>query len=426
MLRLTLLIALVLLNCRVFAQESALALKADRMLDVETGEIVRNVVIIIEKGVIKSVNEKNSVDGLEVLDLGDVTLLPGLIDMHTHLMRDVTGGGGGFNPNALGAAAMFTLTGVKNAKTTLLAGFTTVRDLGSFELVDIAMSRAINRGMIDGPRIIPSGYAISITGGHTDASGFGLGSTQIGVEKGAADGPDEILKAVRYQIKHGAKVIKIAATAGVFSQEASNAAQQMTYEEIKTAVEEAARHGVKVAAHAHGTEGIIAASNAGVASIEHASILSEEAINTLIENDTYIVPTAHVRKGMNLRVLPPSIKTKAEGIFKTMETSHRMAYEAGVKIAFGTDAAVIPHGDNAKEFSAYTNLGMSNIEAIRTATLNARELLGIDDRGIIEKAKLADIIAVRGNPLEDITTLEHTVFVMKGGTIYKNTTSSKD
>ncbi|MGH7482443.1 MAG: metal-dependent hydrolase family protein, partial [Longimicrobiales bacterium] len=235
---------------------------------------------------------------------------------------------------------------------------------------------------------------------------------------GVADGVDEVVEAVRQQIKHGARVIKICATAGVLSFEESVGAQQMTEEEMRAAVEEAARHGIPVAAHAHGTAGIKAAVRAGVASIEHGSILDDEAIELMRERGTYLVPTTYLADAIDLDALPAQIRAKAEHVLPIMRESLRRAIAAGVPIAFGTDAAVYPHGDNAREFAVYVRLGMSPVDAIRTATVEAAALLGVDDRGVVAEGRLADLIAVPGNPFQDVRTLENVRFVMKGGVVY--------
>jgi imidazolonepropionase-like amidohydrolase len=284
--------------------------------------------------------------------------------------------------------------------------------------------KAIDESIIDGPRVIPAGHAISITGGHGDLSmweNFTYGILENGYKHGIADGAEEVTKAVRYQLKHGAKLIKVMATAGILSLEGSAGAQQYSVEELNAAVKEASRHGVKVAAHAHGTEGIIAASNAGVASIEHASILTDKAIKALIKNGTYVVPTAYLNEPHNIEFLPAPMRVKAEQIMPIARNSHTKAIKAGVKFSFGTDAGLpkeIAHGENAKEFAALVRLGMTPINAIRTATINAAELLGTEDRGELKKGMMADIIAVDGNPLQDITLLEGVSFVMKSGKIY--------
>jgi len=400
-------------------------LKAERMLDVESGKIITPAVVVVEGDRIRSVNSGQVPANARVIDLGNVTLLPGLMDMHVHLtmnldadyrLRTVTED-----------EASATLRGARNAKTTLLAGFTTVRNVGlvtpAHDLIDVSLSHASDMGWIDAPRIVPCGHALSITGGHIDPDmigPFAQGILNIPPEDGVADGIDEVVQAVRHQIKYGAKWIKIAATAGVFSMEDSIGAQQYTYEEMKAIVDEAARHGVKVAAHAHGTAGIIAAVKAGVISIEHGSMLNDEAIHLMIEKGTYLVPTTHLADAFDFTTVPPVIRKKAETLIPLAKESVRKAVQAGVKIAFGTDVPVFPHGENAKEFGALVDRGMKPIDAIRTATTNAAGLLGVDDRGVIKEGKLADIIAVTGNPLEDIHVLESVRFVMKGGNIYKN------
>jgi imidazolonepropionase-like amidohydrolase len=390
--------------------------RADRMLDVERGRIVRPAVVVIEDGRIRSVNPESVPDG-RVIDLGDVMLLPGLMDMHVHLTGDIEGDW--VNRAVREGPADWALRGARNAERTLLAGFTTVRDVGASGFANVAVARAVDKGLVDGPRVVPSGHPLGITGGHCDVTGYAPGILERGPEAGIADGAAEVLKAVRYQIKHGAGVIKTCATAGVLSFEGPVGAQQYSEEELRVMVEEAARHGLKVAAHAHGTEGIIAAVRAGVASIEHGSMLNDEAIALMKERGTYLVPTTYLADAINLDVLPPPVRAKAEFVLPVGKESLRRAIRAGVKIAFGTDAAVFPHGQNAKEFAALVERGMSPIEAIRAATVNAADLLGVDDRGRIAPGTLADLIAVPGDPLEDVRVLEDVRFVMKGGRVYK-------
>ena len=391
-------------------------LRAARMLDVQTGRIVSPAVVVIEKDRIKSVNPA-SVPAGTVIDLGDVTLLPGLIDMHTHLSFDIEGNW--LHRSVTDTAGDNALRGARNARKTLLAGFTTVRDLGSADFVDVALMRAIDQDFVPGPRMFPAGHSIGITGGHCDTTGYIPGVRERGPESGVADGPEAVLKAVRYQIKHGAKVIKVCATAGVLSLEGPVGAQQLSEIELRTIVEEAGRHGLKVAAHAHGTEGIIAAVRAGVASVEHGSLLNDEAISLMKQRGTYLVPTTYLGQAIRLDALPPSIRAKAEYVLPLARQSLQLAIKSGVKIAFGTDAAVYPHGDNAREFAVLVERGMTPADAIRTATLNAVDLLGVSDRGNIAPGLLADLVAVPGNPLENIRALEDVRFVMKGGTIYK-------
>jgi imidazolonepropionase-like amidohydrolase len=372
------------------AAEQVTVLRAERLLDVATGQLISNAVVVVEGDRIQAVQPAEVPEGAEVIELGDMTLLPGLIDMHTHLTGDLDKES--FVRPVREGPIDKALRGAGNARTTLLAGFTTVRDIGAGGFADVALMRAIDRGLLEGPHIVPVGNALGITGGHCDLTGFAPGILEGGPEQGIADGPDEILKAVRYQIKHGAQVIKTCATAGVLSFEGPVGAQQYSEEELRVMVEEARRHGIKVAAHAHGTEGIIPAVRAGVASIEHGSMLNDEAIQ---------------------------FRAKAEYLMPLARESVRQAVRAGVKIAFGTDAAVFPHGQNAKEFGALVERGMTPLQAIQAATLNAVDLLGVDDRGLLEAGRLADIIAVPGNPLEDVGVLEDVRFVMKGGRIHK-------
>lgn len=398
------------------------------MLDVRKGVLITPAVVLVKDGMIAQINPGTIPDGVTVIDLAGKVLLPGLIDMHVHLASGDTT----YNATSLvtESTAYVTLRSLRNAQRDLMAGFTTLRAVGqdhpSLELIDVEVAKAIEAGIVDGPRIISAGHGISITGGHYDLSmwdDFTYGSLEKGYQYGIADGADEVVKAVRYQIKHGAKWIKIVATAGILSLEATAGAMQYSPKELIAAVEEASRHGIKVAAHAHGTEGIMAASNAGAASIEHASMLSEEAIAVLLKNKTYIVPTAYLNEPHNMDFLPAAMRRKAEEMMVLARASHAKAIKAGVKFAFGTDAGLpreLAHGENAKEFATLVRLGMTPINAIRTATINADDLLSTNDRGVLERGKLADIIALDGNPLQDITLLERVSFVMKGGKVYLN------
>ena len=391
------------------------------MLDVVSGKLVEDVTVVVRGRTIESVQvgseEPPNVVATNVtyLDLGEKTLLPGLMDMHVHLTGAIDGD---FVHRVVHeGAADAALRGAANCKKTLLAGFTTVRNVGAGEFVDISLMRAVERGDIDGPWIFGAGHSLSITGGHGDETGFRPELFQRGPEQGIADGVDEVIQAVRAQIKYGAKVIKVVATAGVLSFEDQVGAQQYSDEELVAIVEEAARHHVKVAAHAHGAEGIHAAVEAGVASIEHGSVLTDETIALMKDLGTYLVPTTYLAEAIDLDNLPPKLRSKAESILPQARESLARAIAAGVPIAYGTDAAVIPHGDNGKEFAILVKLGMSPLDAIRTATLNAADLLGVDDRGTIEPGKLADMIAVDGDPLADVTTLERVRWVMHGGRV---------
>lgn len=387
--------------------------RAARMLDMESGRLVRDARVLIEGDRIAAVNPPSVPSGARTIDLGDVTLLPGFIDAHTHLAGEL-------GPNMRLVPVTETevdaaFHAARHARTTVMAGFTTVRDFGG--QVTVALGHAVERGDVIGPRVVPSRNSLGITGGHCDVTGYAPGILEQRAEDGVADGPWDVVRAVRYQIKHGAQVIKICATAGVLSLEGPVGAQQFSDEELAAIVEEAARHGIKVAAHAHGTEGIKAAVRAGVASIEHGSMLDDEAIALMKQRGTYLVPTAYLRERINLAVLPPPIRRKAETVLPLAKVSLEKAVASGVKIAFGTDAAVYPHGENAKEFAMYVAAGMTPLAALRSATTAAADLLGVTDRGTIAPGKLADIVAVPGNPLEDITVTERVRFVMVGGRV---------
>lgn len=399
----------------VQAPPEVTVLRAARMLDVVEGEIVKDAVVVIEGERIVSVNPASPPTAAKLLDLGDVTLLPGLMDLHTHLGYSLEPGF--WMLEVIEGPADVAYRSVGNARKTLMAGFTTVRDFGG--PVTVALSRAEEKGRVESPRVIPSRNSLGITGGHCDVTGFAPGVRELGPKEGVADGVDEVVEAVRYQIKHGAKWIKTCATAGVLSFEGPVGAQQYAYEELRAMVEEAARHGVKVAAHAHGTEGILAAVRAGVASIEHGSMLDEEAIRLMKENGTYLVPTTYLADSIDLEALPPHIRAKAEYVLPVAKESVRQAIRANVKIAFGTDSGVYPHGENPREFISMVDRGMTPLEALRTATFYAADLLDLEDRGVIEEGRLADLVAVPGDPTQRIEVIENVRFVMKGGEVYK-------
>ena len=390
--------------------------KAARYLDVVSGKYVAPAVIVIDDGKIAAINPPAAPEG-KLVDLGDLTLLPGLMDAHVHLTYDIEPGFE--NAPVRETAADEALRGAANARKTLLAGFTTVRNLGAGGFSDVSLMTAIDKGRVAGPRIIPAGHALGITGGHCDATGFAPGVLEIGPEEGVADGTAAFVRAARYQIKHGAKVIKICATAGVLSFEDSVGAQQMSFEEMKAVADEAHRHGVKVAAHAHGTAGIIAASNAGIDSIEHGSIITDEAAKVLKKNKTWLDSTLYLAQTINWDALPPLLAAKGRDVMPKADKSFELALKYGIKMALGTDAAVYPHGKNAGELVRHVELGQSAIEAIRSATINNAELFGTADRGRIAPGLLADIIGVDGDPLADIKTLQSVGFVMKGGEVYK-------
>jgi len=397
------------------AHAEVLVLKADAYVDVDAGKRVTPGVVVVDGDRIAAVNPATLPAGTRIVELPGLTLLPGFIDAHVHLGSDL--GEGWVTREVEWTDVDDALLGVKNARLTLDSGFTTVRNLGSSGFVDVSLKHAVERGDIAGPRIVPAGHAIGATGGHCDATGYAPGLLEPGPRQGVADGPEEIAKAVRYQIKHGAQVIKICATAGVMSYEGPVGAQQYTTAELRAVVDEARLHGIPVAAHAHGPEGIIAASNAGVDSIEHGSLMTPEAIETLKKNGTWLVPTLY--QWFEPYDLPPVLHAKNEYIKARVGDSMHAAFAAGVKVALGTDAGAGPHGRSGKEFTSYVEHGMSSADALRAGTINAAALLRVDDRGRLRAGLLADIVAVPGNPLADIRVVENVQFVMKSGEIVR-------
>ncbi|TDS12046.1 imidazolonepropionase-like amidohydrolase [Maribacter caenipelagi] len=415
---------LLLLTATLSTIAQSKLIKADSYLDVRTGKLISPANLLIENGTIKSINPKTLPEGVETVDLSGKILLPGLMDMHVHLDGDFRGS---WDYIYKESASQGTVRAVVNAEKTLMAGFTTIRSIGQLhitpELIDVAVSEASNKGMIAAPRIIPSGHMISINGGHGDISlGLAEGLVTVGPNDGIINGKYDAIEAVRYQIKHGAKFIKMHATAGVLSMEDAIGAQQLSNEEMKTIVDEASRHHIKVAAHAHGTKGIKEAIKAGVYSIEHGSIIDDEGIQLMKENNVYLVPTRGLATIIEPMIdkMDPVMAGKAKYVMPIAKQNLTKAIKADVKIAFGTDTPIIPHGKNAIEFAALIECGMSTKEAIKTATTNSAEMLGLTDRGEVKEGLLADLIAVDTNPIDDITTLEHVKFVMKDGVVYKN------
>lgn len=401
-------------------EPSTVAIRAAHMLNVVDGKMIDHPIVLVKDGRILAVGKDVLIpSGSKVIDLGNKTLLPGLIDMHTHLTGDPENTG--FSSVAL-SIPRIALIGAKNARRTLLAGFTAVRDVGAEGYADIALRDAINAGDVVGPRMMASGPALGITGGHCDdtmhAPEYKISGT------GVADGVDAVMKKTREVIKYGAGVIKICATGGVLSFGDDPRASQYTFEEMKTIVSEAHRLGRKVAAHAHGGDGIKLAVLAGVDSIEHGSYIDEEGIKLMKEHKTWLVPTLYLGDWLVQNAeaikLPLPLLEKAKTVLPDARKNIVKAIAQGVSVAFGTDAGVYPHGLNGREFAVYVKLGMSPLQAIRTATTNAAKLLGWDEQiGSIETGKFADIIAVDGNPLSDITELERVQWVMKNGVIEK-------
>jgi imidazolonepropionase-like amidohydrolase len=399
-----------------------LVVTADRMFDAESGKVSGPVRVVVVDGMIAAVNPDSVPADADVVALGDRTLMPGLLDMHTHLTGDYFSGDHWVTMPVYETAADWAVLGTRFARDTLMAGFTTVRDVGSLPgFPDVALMKAVNRGTVPGPDIWPAGHYISITGGHCDITGFAPGIHELGPKQGIADGVDEVIKAVRYQAKHGVKVIKVCATGGVFSfsNNAPVGAQQYSQEELDVIVREASKLGLKVVAHAHGTEGINAAVRAGVASIDHGSVLSDESVKLMKQRGTYLVPQAYISDIPLPPDTPPATIAKNDYLNPLANESIRKAYKAGVKMALGTDAGVYRHGDNGREFAALVARDLPEEHVLKMATIYAADLLGVDDRGVIAEGTRADLIAVPGNPLDDISVMEDVRFVMKTGVIYK-------
>jgi len=409
--------------------KGVVVLRAMRLIDGSGAPPLRNAIIIVTNNKISAVGDAASVripPSAKVIDLGDVTLLPGFIDAHTHLIGRVLGDPEGDMAPAKDYEAFGAILGVNHARDTLMAGFTSVRNVGaSGPFNDMALRKAINEGWTPGPRIETAGHSLGITGGHCDDNGFRPGLLNKSIADGIANGADEIRAAVRYQIKYGADVIKTCATGGVLSEGDAVGTTQYSFEEMKALVDEASRHERKVAAHAHGTEGIKIAVRAGVSSIEHGSFLDEEGARLMAEHGTFMVPTMMageaVERAAKNGVLKGLRAEKALAAAAAMCKAIKIAIANKVQIALGTDAGVIPHGTNAREFVLMVEWGgMSNMDALKAGTINAATLLGWEKNlGSLVVGKWADIVAVSGDPLNDIHATEKVVFVMKNGVIYK-------
>ena len=398
-------------------QAATVAVTADRMIDVATGARVERPLLVITEGRITRVGRQGDAlpEGAERVDLPGVTLVPGLIDMHVHITSSPLYGG--YN-SLLFTDSFWPAIGVAHAKSTLEAGFTTIRNVGSEGYADVGLKQAIDAGFVPGPRIVPAAYALGATGGHCDSTFFPPSMSEQ--SPAVVDSPDEARRMVRKMRKYGAEVIKICATGGVFSRGSSPGAQQMTLEEMQAVVEEAHAAGMKVAAHAHGASGIRQALEAGVDTIEHVSLVDDEGIRLAVRKGAWfgmdIYNTDYTQaEGAKNGVLEENLQ-KDRDIGLIQRQNFQKALKAGVKMVYATDAGVYPHGDNARQFAVMVQWGASPLQALQSATLNAAEALGQAGQvGQIKTGAWADLVGVRGDPLSDVRVLEKPVFVMKGG-----------
>jgi len=412
-----------------FTHASPGAVRCGKLLDVRSGRMLNDQLIVFDDtGSITTVGPAASTKlpaGVSAIDLSSATCLPGLIDVHTHITADPTANG----YQGLGISVpREAVTGVKNARITLHAGFTTIRNVGASGYTDVAVRDGINDGEIEGPRMLVSGPPLGITGGHCDNNL--LPSEYHDKAEGVADGPWAARAKVREVIKFGADVIKVCASGGVLSKGDQPGTPQYTFEELQAITEEAHKLGRKVAAHAHGTQSIKDAIRAGIDSIEHSSLIDDEGIALAKQHGTYLDFDIYnddfiLQEGAKAGMLPESIE-KEKKIGRLQRENFRHAWESGTKMAFATDAGVYPHGDNAKQFAKMVEWGMKPIDAIQAATVNAADLLGWAAKvGATEPGHYADVIAVSGDPLSNVRVLESVKFVMKGGTVVRNDLAAK-
>ena len=417
------LLALLLLAYTLNAQ-TVYVLKAARLFDGKSDTLSQPGIVVVSGNKIQSVGGQAPANAT-VIDLGDATLLPGFIDAHTHLTMD-------FNPDYNGQRLLDltrpiteqAIRSTVNARKTLLAGFTTVRDVGSSHFLDVGLRNAINSGVVPGPRMLVAVHALGATAGHCDDQDgfrFDLFNRETGPEDGVINSPDQARFAVRFNIKYGADVIKTCATGGVLSPTDDVDVPQLSQAELDALVSEAHALRRKTAAHAHGAEGAKRAIRAGIDSVEHGTFVDDEALRMMREHGTYLVPTLSVRSGLAESNFPPLVRAKADLAVKQQDAMVRRALATGVKIALGTDAAVYPHGNNALEFVLMAADGMTPAQSLRAGTSSAADLLGLANKiGTLETGKLADVVAVPGNPFEDIKVTQSVLFVMKEGVVYRN------
>src|SRR5881409_2363723 len=426
------LVILLSLGIATQAADQLIVLKAARLFDGKSNALLQNAVVIVQGDKIVDAGSNLPIpSGAQVIDLGDATLAPGFMDAHTHLTLDFSGD---YNLRRLHELDLDVseqaIRATTFARATIEAGFTTVRDLGSHfvgsrEFVDVALRNSINKGVVVGPRMLVATKGIGATGGHFDpTSGFRdfLFGREPDYTDGIADGPDEIRKAVRFEVKNGADVIKAAVSGGVLSLADEVDTPQLTPAEMAALVDESHRLRKRVAVHCHGDQAAREAIEAGVDSIEHGSFMKPETLAMMKKKGTYLTPTLMATEWImgKLANYPAALQEKAKAAFNARSEMFRNAVKMGVKISFGTDAAVYPHGENAKEFKLMVDLGMSPIDALKSATANDADLLGITQKvGTLEKGKLADVIAMPGDPTTDITVTERVSFVMKEGKIIR-------